>query len=293
MRLNARGPRDACFRGFARIEIVMVAADDLLPPLLSDFRREQVTRAIKLARLKPFEQVRDYRVSRVEFAQCPNQRLVLQDAQLANRQSFAERKLHRFRNHRARGNLRVVIVDALGERVPDAQQVDQFRQRIMAQHSVFLEIHHESSIFNDERLEDAHERQHEHDDEGRRHDGQRHPQHGDPVVRARHAARLFQRRIHVAKRGREQHHLDRQRARHQVHPDDPPPREDVERPLLDQVQALQELVRQAVEAVEDHDPAEGHRQGRQEDGDPEAEFEPVLARQIGTRKKPGRRGAYQ
>ena len=41
-------------------------------------------------------------------------------------------------------------------------------------------------------------------------------------------------RVEVAERGREQHYLNRDGRRHQVHPRHPPEREDVERSLVDE-----------------------------------------------------------
>src|SRR4030095_6585168 len=49
----------------------------------------------------------------------------------------------------------MVIVDALGKRVANAQQVDQLRQRILSQPAPLFQVHHQTTVFNDEGFENA------------------------------------------------------------------------------------------------------------------------------------------
>ena len=44
-------------------------------------------------------------------------------------------------------------VDAFGKRVADAQQIDEFRQRVAPQNAVLFEVHHQPAVVDDEGFE--------------------------------------------------------------------------------------------------------------------------------------------
>src|SRR4030095_16509648 len=52
-------------------------------------------------------------------------------------------------------NLGVMVVDALGKRVADAEQVHQFGERIAAKDAALLEVTHNPAVLHDEGFEDA------------------------------------------------------------------------------------------------------------------------------------------
>src|SRR5262249_2898362 len=83
----------------------------------------------------------------------------------------------------------------------------------------------------------------------------------------------------------EEDHLHGERARDDVDPHDAPERIDVER--VHAHEASQPGVEEAVLGIEEKDPAECHREGREEEGGPEGKLEPVTAGQVRTGEEPG------
>src|SRR5437016_8271909 len=133
----------------------MEPADDFEPALFPDLRRQDVTRTIELPAVETVEKVRYCCVSRIELAQHPDERFIAKRAQLLDAESLAQGEFHCFGNHRARRDLRVVEVDALGKRISNAEKIHQLGKRVEAQHAVLFEVHHEPAAVQAQGFEDA------------------------------------------------------------------------------------------------------------------------------------------
>ena len=124
-----------------------------------------------------------------------------------------------------------------------------------------------------------------------RQDHRGHHRHGDAERRAerarsRDAGGLLERGVHLGEGRREEDHFHRQGAGDDVDPDDAPERVDIERPLADEGQRRERGIDQAVLGIEEEDPAQGHREARQEEGRPERELDPAPAGQVRPREQP-------
>ena len=105
-------------------------------------------------------------------------------------------------------------------------------------------------------------------------------------TRADDARRLLQRGIDVAE-GRDQENVFRRdRARGEMREDDAGEGIDVEHRLRDAEASHQSLIDHAVIRIEEQDPAEQHRQRRQEEGYPHEIVDQSFARQIAARDQP-------
>src|SRR5262249_34944824 len=87
------------------------------------------------------------------FFQHEENSLVLECSQLLGSQTFSNRELHGLRDHGTRRYLGVMKVNAFGKCVANAEQIDQFGQRVPSQHAMLLEVDGEAILVHDEGLE--------------------------------------------------------------------------------------------------------------------------------------------
>ena len=168
-----------------------------------------------------------------------------------------------------------VLRDELGRLVEDEGGVDE-EAPACAQDPLGLEP-----------AEDAEQLERGDEDHGRDHDRQRHLEDGAELGRACDARRLFQRLVHVAERRREQDDEVGDAVRLELGPDDAPEAVDVERAFLDEREQLERRVDHADVRVEQHDPADGIREAREDEGDPEEVLESVRPGDMGSGEDQG------
>jgi hypothetical protein len=66
-----------------------------------------------------------------------------------------ERELHRLGDHRAGDDLGMVVVDALGEEIAHAQELDHFGARVRTIHAVLAHMQRQMAVGDGEVVEDA------------------------------------------------------------------------------------------------------------------------------------------
>jgi hypothetical protein len=103
-------------------------------------------------------------------------------------------------------------------------------------------------------------------------------------ARAGHARCFFERCVEVTEGWDEEKRVDGDGASRQMREDDAPPREDIEHR---QAEAGKEMVDEAVVRIEQQNPAQRAGQRGKEERDPEAEFQPMRPRNVGTHQQPG------
>src|SRR5438034_5221442 len=133
----------------------MESADDFHTPFLADGGRQYIASPKQVPGIQPFQKVGHRWIPSIEFAQHPEQSLVLQRTQFLDAQSVAERQLDGLGNHGARRNFGVVKIHPLGKRVADTEQVDELRKRVVPQHAVFFQVHDQSVVVKNEDLKNT------------------------------------------------------------------------------------------------------------------------------------------
>ena len=106
------------------------------------------------------------------------------------------------------------------------------------------------------------------------------------------ARSFFQRRIEIAKRRRQEHDFDADRAA-QMRPDDAPEGIDIEHRLSNETNGHERLVEQPVFRIEQKNPTHGFRQRRQKKRQPEKKLQRAFHGNIGARDQPGEKATDQ
>ena len=152
--------RKSSFEPISLRAIIVETFDDLAAAIFANLHRQRVAGLVERPAVQAIEQMENGRVLYRTAARRTN--CSVSSFRSLNSSGWnscpLERQFHRFGDHRARSDLGVVEVDALGKRVPDAKQIYQLGERVATEHASLLQVHHEPAVFHDEGFEDTRDR---------------------------------------------------------------------------------------------------------------------------------------